>query len=117
MPNIYVKPVYHFRGSWSLLEKIKAKKLFMDIRNDYIRVVNPKIESINEKWDLLYPDADLEDEDTNFDYTLFVCNHENELIQNICREFRGYFEPKIGGDFAMVNRSENGWMYVTYEMI
>ena len=113
---IYVKPIYHFEGKWSLIEKEKAKKLFMDIRKDYIDVVNPKIESINEEWNRLYPDANLEDEDTFFDYTLFVCNHENHLIGDIHREFRGYFDPRIGGDFVMINRSE-GWMYAEYEMI
>lgn len=114
---IYVKPIYYYEGNWSMFEKKRAQKLFMSIRKEYVDVINPKIEMLNKEWNSLYPKANLEDEDTRFDYMLFMANHFNDMTKDIHREFRGYFDPKLDTDFVLINREEDGSMYAEYEMI
>ena len=118
MAKYVVNVTFHFIGKgWTRSNMHKAKDCFMSIRDDCIKVTNPKIEELNSLWNCLYPGADLVNNDEEMKmYNNFMARHFNELtedIRNKDKSFKGYFDPDLEAEFVLLNK-RGGKMYFTF---
>lgn len=119
MKTLYFTPNYYFKGRfWIKPLKYLAKRYFMKIRSEWVDLVNPLYERINDSWDIVFPGVKLEG-DMLDEYDRYVAEASNHMLLisngypgNLL--FKGMANPETA-DFRLVCRFCKS-MYVDYDM-
>lgn len=121
--KIILEATFHFDGEWDNELKAIAKERYHAIREQYIEITNPAIERLNNLWDRVYPNSNLEDKRQYKYYNEYMAKNFNWITKDVKNNlkgadclFEGYFDPENEAAFAMRN-VKGGTVYCTYREV
>lgn len=120
--ELILKGQFIYEGQWTEVEKILAESCFNKIRNMYIDVTNPLIDSFNESWDELHPESDLDKEEYMTLYERFMADKSNKATEHITSMLKLFDLQFYGGfssfdyDFILFNKKGGTCRIVFYPM-
>lgn len=123
MSKLYFTINYRFGGDWSDGLKDKAEDCFMQIRHEWVNLVNPLINICNDLWDQDHPElkgVKLEGRDLER-YDRYMSRNLDDLLLMDYGEFPGndlfygHCNPEYP-DFRLVYK-HNPKLFVDYDMV